>query len=1467
MNPQRAILRGLKWIALAVCAVVVLAVLCVVFLQTPPGKRVIAEQLSARLDVHPRVHIQLRDIRGWLPFDIRVGEITLTDEEGVWLTAEDAAVRWRGLPLLEGRIHSSAVTVEQVTWHRIPTEEDPEPPDLPELPGHWPSVTVERIEAREVVLEETVLGQRAVFSIEGHVAPPPDRNGVGVDLSLNRLDGPRERVTVFLGLLGDPGELSYEVEIAEAGPGSLFLHLARLPEDTEASFRLSGGGTLTNLDSVASIHAAEVGEAELNLSLGLPNPVLFGVDGEVTLFPDRLPEDVHHLTEEPSLVAVRGAFTPGELLTLDNVSVEGRPARLAASGRLDLVDHMAEADFEFESADIAVFSAVAGGMPLGGGVSGSGHVEGPLLQPEGWLDIAGTDLLFDELRADSLETRAEAASLSQIEGDFPGLDANLRGNVTGLRLADRADFEPLDLEWDGHATAETPERIDIAHLDLRGGGVQADLSGHFTPEDLGGAVEAHLVVDELARLPLPFLPPELGGYVELNISGEGDGQARTASATMEGHVANARGLPDPAPSLVGDRLNLRVEAALDETGEVTVREAMAEGTGATARAEGRLGLDAHDFGFTWEARLPEMAALSAFAGRDLAGELDLSGSVEGTPEVFQASVEGDGRNLVLDEFSFASGRIDLALEQLPAAPEGRAAVRLGEGEEAYEAEGRLALTESEVSVEDLLVTAPGARITGHGRYRFEQQLAAGRLDGVIEDLEPLTGLAGEPMTGSVELALLLDDAGDRQNAEIDLTARSIRSRFADLESLVLEASLNDVPRTLAGAVEARIEGLTAGDFVLETGALEADGDADALRFAIQTNGAMADEPFHLNGRGEAAVDLPRFNVTLASLDAAYLGIPIINRTPITAARTEAGWEISRAEVQVGDEARFTLQGVMGPDQVQGQAAFDQINLAELERFMPTHPAGEAQGTVTLAGAPGAPELTAELNVAQLRVDHPSVQELDDGSLRANARLAEGRLRAEARFDGPLESNADVAADLPITFSLDPFVFEAPTDAPIQASLAAQAPLEIIGAAFLLDDQWLTGNLEADMAVSGTLDAPAVSGHAAIPDGQYEHWDHGVVLHGIDVRLVAENEHILIERATMTDGGTGEIALEGRLDLDPDRDFLFEASTRLRNAQLLRQDNLRATVNGALQAQGSLEGALVTGVLTCAPIHYDIPERMPASAGPQLEVTEINRPGAPVNEEETGAVEEETPATTPPAYDAQLDVQLDFPGRVYVRGRGLDSEWQGSLRVRGPITDPMVVGNLNVLRGHFSFMERRFNMAQSTIMFDGSTPVSPMLDITAVSDARDLTARLRVTGPADSPDIALESEPALPQDEILARVLFGRDLASVNPVQALRLAHAANTLAGGGARAFELMGRTRQMLGVDQLDVRGLGEDDPTVAMGRYIGDDIYVEVEKGLMDDSGRLHVEVELTPRFSLDSEVGADAEGGMGFNWRYDY
>jgi translocation and assembly module TamB len=87
--------------------------------------------------------------------------------------------------------------------------------------------------------------------------------------------------------------------------------------------------------------------------------------------------------------------------------------------------------------------------------------------------------------------------------------------------------------------------------------------------------------------------------------------------------------------------------------------------------------------------------------------------------------------------------------------------------------------------------------------------------------------------------------------------------------------------------------------------------------------------------------------------------------------------------------------------------------------------------------------------------------------------------------------------------------------------------------------------------------------------------------------------------------------------------------------------------------------------------------------------------------------------------------------------------------------------------------------------------------------------------------------------------------------------------------FDFMDRTRQVMGLDQLDIGQSGEDleGTSVRAGKYLRDDIYIEMEQGLGPDSGKVSVEVELTPNISVESEVGIDAQGGVGVNWKWDY
>ena len=97
--------------------------------------------------------------------------------------------------------------------------------------------------------------------------------------------------------------------------------------------------------------------------------------------------------------------------------------------------------------------------------------------------------------------------------------------------------------------------------------------------------------------------------------------------------------------------------------------------------------------------------------------------------------------------------------------------------------------------------------------------------------------------------------------------------------------------------------------------------------------------------------------------------------------------------------------------------------------------------------------------------------------------------------------------------------------------------------------------------------------------------------------------------------------------------------------------------------------------------------------------------------------------------------------------------------------------------------------------------------------------------------------------------------------------ALNTLSGG--RGLDVSGRARKMLRVDRLEVKSAGEkaSETRVSAGKYLGDKLYLEVEKGVGSEPGAASVEMEITPNISVETEVGEDAQAGVGLNWKWDY
>jgi autotransporter translocation and assembly factor TamB len=166
-----------------------------------------------------------------------------------------------------------------------------------------------------------------------------------------------------------------------------------------------------------------------------------------------------------------------------------------------------------------------------------------------------------------------------------------------------------------------------------------------------------------------------------------------------------------------------------------------------------------------------------------------------------------------------------------------------------------------------------------------------------------------------------------------------------------------------------------------------------------------------------------------------------------------------------------------------------------------------------------------------------------------------------------------------------------------------------------------------------------------------------------------------------------------------------------------------------------------------------------------------------------------------ALPVSLDLALTAPGRVFVRGRGLQSEWSLDMRARGEAGALNLTGEARLIRGDFRLAGRPFAVSQGRVRFVGPVEEAE-LAIEANQTSANLSARLNVAGPLAKPEITFSSSPSLPPDEILPQIAFGRSGADLSPLEAAQIAASLAELSGQAA--FDLAGAAR---GVDHRRVR------------------------------------------------------------------
>ena len=854
--------------------------------------------------------------------------------------------------------------------------------------------------------------------------------------------------------------------------------------------------------------------------------------------------------------------------------------------------------------------------------------------------------------------------------------------------------------------------------------------------------------------------------------------------------------------LLGPKPALHMAAAWDK-GLISVNKAVLDGAAAHAQGSGQISKAGElKLSINWTASGPFTAG-----PLEIAGQAKGAGAITGTFALPRADLMADFERIDLPQLSLKPAHVILTLIRSKSGVDGLINIMAGSDYGVAHGKAGLHFVSDGLSLTDIDAAAGGATAAGSLALHNNQPSSA--------DLTLAVGPGAFLAEGHAQARVKITDQPGGATGDIKLTAQDVVAKGSTLT--VTQANFNAngplarLPYTLSAEAQAqnwpvKLDG---------SGVLSQAGGGYAASFS--GSGQVRKAAFRTISPAAITIDGPRRS---ARLDLTLGG----GQANIVAEQTA--------------------------ETVNAKAALANVDLAALGEDL----AGKVSANLSVNGSGANLGGVLDAQLKGVRTSDAPAKLALDGAVHAV--LAGGSINLNASATGVTAGEkANVALVLPAETSAAPFRIAIARTKPIQGRFDANGELAPIWNLFYGGEQSLGGVMSAQGAIAGTLNVPKLTGHATLASGRFDDASTGLKLRNLAADVDLSQTEVDVRNFSGTDIKSGTVAGSGSFSLAAGGQSTL--TLNVKNFQLLDNEDAKASATGAVTVTRASDNKFkLAGALTIDQADISPTTRTPPGVV-TMDVVEKNRPKG----QQTG-MQVDTSAHAP---DIALDIRLRAPGRIYVRGLGLNAELSLNATVSGSIASPVLSGEARVVRGDYDFAGKRFQIDNQGEVILATSPDQIRLNLSATwDDSASLTAVIKITGTASKPKIALTSTPVLPQDEILSQVLFGSSAAQLSPVEAAQLAAAVTALATGGG--FDVMGGLSRFARLDRLALGGDEASGVTVSGGKYIGNHLYLELTGG-----GRYgpsaEVEYRANRSFSLISTVGGLGGAKLSVRWRHDY
>lgn len=401
---------------------------------------------------------------------------------------------------------------------------------------------------------------------------------------------------------------------------------------------------------------------------------------------------------------------------------------------------------------------------------------------------------------------------------------------------------------------------------------------------------------------------------------------------------------------------------------------------------------------------------------------------------------------------------------------------------------------------------------------------------------------------------------------------------------------------------------------------------------------------------------------------------------------------------------------------------------------------------------------------------------------------------------------------------------------------------------------MSGSLNADIAIGGTVGDPLFTGTLTGENLSYQDLANGIVLGSGSLNSRFDGRRWILTSLLFREKGenhTGELELSGdvgRVGFLP----LVALNADFRRFPVQSHPDRKVVLSGRAQLGYAEEpGLSLTGELKLDEALLDFPK----SGAPSLDDDVVV----------VGREKEAEEAAAPVLMTVNLGLDLNDAFRF--SGKGLDVLMGGKLTLAAkPQQAFQMLGTVHVVEGRYKAYGQDLEITRGQITFNGPI-ANPALNIRALRRMSPVGAGVEVSGTVDRPRLILLADTAMSDKDKLSWLVLGRASAGESDEAALA-AVAATWLAGGVNDRIGLV----DDIGMTSRQTRNAatGEMNPAeqmVTVGKHLTGQIYIGYEYGISSAAQAVKLIYRISKSIQLIGRVGTDTSGGeVRYSRRFD-